>query len=94
MTKWLPIPPELNTNPELATLAILDCALDVTCHAIYAVCPDIHDSRAILGQDKPLMSLIVAREILSLSERLQESIYWYKQRLEEEEENKYKDLPF
>ncbi len=94
MTKWLPIPPELQKNPELAALAILDSALDVACHAIYAECPDINDSRAILGPDKPSLSLIVAREILNLTERLQESIYWYKQRLEEEEEDKYKDLPF
>lgn len=94
MTKWLPIPPDLQKSPELAALAILDSTLDVTCHAIYAEYPDIHDSRAILGTDKPSLSLIVAREILALTEQLQESIYWYRQRLQEEEEDKYKDLTF
>lgn len=94
MTKWLPIPPELCRNPELATLAILDSVLDVTCHAIYAECPDIHDSRAILGPDKPSLSFIVVREILNLTQQLQDSIYWYKQRLEEEDADRYKDIPF
>lgn len=85
MIDWLPSVPNLQKNPELAALAILDATLDATRYALYAEYPDIHDYRLPLGPNKPLLSLIVAREILSHTERLQESIHWYKTRLEEEE---------
>ncbi|MCP4677848.1 MAG: hypothetical protein GY854_20490 [Deltaproteobacteria bacterium] len=94
MTKLLPIPPELQKYPELAALAILDVALDVTCNALYAAHPGIYDHSAFRGPDKLKLSLILARQILNLIDQLQDSIYWYKQRLEDEEKDKYKDLPF
>ena len=96
MTQWLPIPPELQRNPELAALAILDYTLDITCYALYAEHPDIHNHQATFGPLKPLLSVIIAEEIMNLTVQLQESIHQYKQRLEEEEkeEDKYKDLPF
>ena len=79
---------------ELAAQAILDYTLDVTGYALYAQYPDIHDDDAILDPHTPLLSRIVAREILHQIERLQESIYWYKQRLKEEQDRRYENNSF
>ncbi len=94
MTYWLPVPQKIQNDPELAALAILDHTLDVATYALYAEYPDIHDDDVILDPHTPLVSIIVAREILHHIERLQESIYWYKQRLKEEQDRKYEDNPF
>ena len=94
MTHWTPKPPEIQNDPELATLAILDYTLHLTEYALYAQYPDIHNDDAILDSHTPLLSQIVAREILHQIERLQESIYWYRQRLKEEQDRRYENNPF
>lgn len=94
MTKWLPISQDLKSNPELAALSVLHCALDVACHAISAMHPHLQNSKSIFCTEEPRFSCFVAREIFNLALCLQKSISWYKQELIDELNDNCTDIPF
>jgi hypothetical protein len=94
MIDWLPITAELQRNPELSALAILEATIDVAQHALAAEHPDMHDPDALFGRPKPLVSLIVARELVEMMEKLRHSISWYRHHLKREQDGTSDDIPF
>jgi len=95
MNDWLSIPPQLQRDSELAVLALLAATIDVAQHALFAEHPDMYQSEVVFGRAKPIVSLLVAREMVDQMEKLRQSIIWYRLRLEDEEEDQIPDeLPF
>jgi len=82
---FLPIPPDLMKNPELAILAVLRKTLDITYYALMAEYPDMYDDTSLFEQPSPRISVFVARRILNLTSDLQSTIDRYRHRLEQEQ---------
>ena len=95
---FIPTPPELMKNPELAVLAVLDATIDIAWYALAAEHPDLHDEHELYEQPKPRISLFVARHIIELLDKLHDSIDRYRQRLKDEQqtptEDLHSDIPF
>ena len=93
---FLPIPPDLMRNPELAILAVLRRTLDITYYALMAEYPDMYDDTSLFEQASPRISVVIARRILNLTSDLQSTIDRYRHRLEQEQERitDSNDIPF
>ena len=91
---FLPIPPDLMRNPELAILSVLLRTLDITYYSFMAEHPDMHDDTSLFEDPNPPISIIIARNIISQISDLQNAINRYRHRLKQEHEAKYKDIPF
>ena len=91
---FLPIPPDLMRNPELAILSVLLRTLDITYYAFMAEYPDMYDDTTLFQDPNPRISIIIARTIIDQISELQNNINRYRQRLQQEHEAKYKDIPF
>jgi hypothetical protein len=71
---WLPRPPDLERDPELALLAVLHTALQVTVYALVAVHPQ-------LATDSPLPAdpnIRAANKVLVTASRLQRALDEYR----------------
>lgn len=76
---WLPTPPQLERDPELAILAVLHTTLQVAVYALVAAYPQ-------LATDYPLPSdrdFHVASKILSLAYQLRRAISEYRRALDD-----------
>lgn len=60
MSHDLPTPPEIARNPEIAALAILDCALELAARALLAAHPELDGDRGPLSA--PARSALSALE--------------------------------
>lgn len=84
---WLPPPPDIANDPELAILAVLDAALQATAGALFAQHPDLHDEAP--GQDSHGLRALSA-SILNSAEDLRRFISDYRTAVE----RRYSDRSF
>jgi hypothetical protein len=73
LSPWLPTPPEIAKDPELAPLAMLEAALDVTAWALHAQHPELADDAAL---PEPITKL--AAQLLAEASRLRSLIGTYR----------------
>ena len=73
---WLPTPPEIAEDPQLAALAMLQAAVDVTTWALYAQHPDITDDEPRYGRLAKLAS-----SLIDTAQHLRSLIVAYRQRV-------------
>ena len=91
---FLPIPPDLMRNPELAILSVLLRTLDITYYAFMAEYPNLYDDSNLFEESNPRISTIVARNIINKISDLQNAINRYRHRLKQEHDTEYKNIPF
>lgn len=79
----IPLPPELDQNPELAVLATLDAALKASVFALVAAHPPLRDPKCQPGDSTP-DSYWIAAVFLSLADQLAEAIAAYRRTVDRE----------
>jgi hypothetical protein len=73
-----PTPPDLAENPELAVLALLDAALDLTVSALLALYPELADPERPYWIDAPSAARDRAATIASRAHSLREALARYR----------------
>lgn len=93
---WVPTPPEIDESPELAILASLNCALEMTDCALVAAYRELFDDE----RREPLSpSAVCAAEILETTDRLRTSISKYRTAIRQEQKKQQRqhesdEVPF
>lgn len=80
----VPVPPELDVNPELAVLAILEVAIEATVSSVISSQPSLRGDELRAGDDKP-DSHWMAEVMLGLAEQLLEAVRGYRSVVGEKE---------
>lgn len=84
---WLPPPPDITNDPELAILAALDAVLQVTACALFAQYPDLYDE--VPGHDPHRLGALSA-SIIDSADGLRRFISDYRVAIE----RRYSDRTF
>lgn len=93
---WVPTPPQLEQAPELAILAVLECALETASSALLAVYPEFCDMEPREPLSQPALGALT---IISAGKRLHTSIAGYRGAIEREQKKssaqiKTEEIPF